>query len=129
MIMVKIFPMVESENSWKKDCKESLGLIIIQLTSLTKWFGNKTKGMIEWMIVYWLKWCECVGDEMNSLQWIDDIDNLIVWWDDIDIGMLVLVVPFSVAANLRLLEFLSPTHEVRRASGGVRGVRVVFSSM
>ena len=82
--------------------------------------------MIEWMIVYWLKWFECAVDEVNSLQWIDDIDNLIVWWDDVDIAMLVLVVSFSVAANLRLLEFFSSAHVVRGASGGVR---VILSSM
>ena len=34
--------------------------------------------------------------------------------------MLVLVVPFSVAANLRLPEFLSSALVVRGASGGVR---------
>ena len=105
--------------------KVSFGLRTIQLNGLRKWFGNKTKGMIEWMIVYWLKWFECADDE-NSLQWIDDINNTIGWWDDVDIAMLVLIVTFSFAANLRLAEFFSSAHVVRGESDGVR---VVLSSM
>ena len=101
--------------------RNSLGLLTIQLNGLRKWIGNKTKEMIEGMIVYWLKWFESVDDDENRLQWIDDIDNIIGWWDDGDIAMLVLIVTFNVAANLRLPEF-SSAHVVRGASGGVRVV-------
>ena len=103
----------KDETDWQRPniCEKSLGFALIRLNGLKKWFGNKTKGMIEWLIVYWLKLFDSVEDNENSLQWIGDTDNMIGWWDDGDI------------TNMLTCDSLTSSlfaHVVRGASGSMR---------